>query len=316
VGLLAALPTAADTADIVASAPGRVEGANDIIPIGAAVTGVIERLIVKEGDRIKTGQVLLQVDCKVIEAEIHEREAEVQAADMALKKLKAGARDEELALAVAEVRASEARAEEAKKAYERVQSLPEGVSTRSRLNEVERDSKIAEALFLESRERLNMLQAGARGEDVGEAEAKKAAAVAALEHARAELDQCTVRSPINGVVLATYAMPGQFITTAAPATLLSVVNDGVLRVRAEIDEYDLAKICLGQHAEVTADGFKGTTLSAEVTQINPAMGRRTILSGDPAEKSDRDVREALLTLDSNTIRWPIGLRVLVVFARC
>ena len=46
VGLLAALPTAADTADIVASAPGRVEGANDIIPIGAAVTGVIERLFV------------------------------------------------------------------------------------------------------------------------------------------------------------------------------------------------------------------------------------------------------------------------------
>jgi multidrug resistance efflux pump len=223
VGLLAALPTAADTADIVASAPGRVEGANDIIPIGAAVTGVIERLFVKEGDRIKSGQVLLQVDCKVIEAEIHEREAEVEAADMALKKLKAGARDEELALAVAEVRASKARAEEAKKAYERVQSLPEGVSTRSRLNELERDSKIAEALFLESRERLNMLQAGARGEDVGEAEAKKAAAVAALEHARAELDQCTVRSPIDGVVLATHAMPGQFLTTAAPATTPSPI---------------------------------------------------------------------------------------------
>jgi hypothetical protein len=68
--------------------------------------------------------------------------------------------------------------------------------------------------------------------------------------------------------------------------------------------------------QITADGFKGVTLSAKVTQINTGLGRRAILSGNPAEKADRDVRESLLTLESNAIRWPIGLRVLVFFMRC
>jgi multidrug resistance efflux pump len=51
-------------------------------------------------------------------------------------------------------------------------------------------------------------------------------------------------------VLSTNAMPGQFITTTASATLLSIVDDSVLRVRAEVDEHDLAKICGGQRAKL------------------------------------------------------------------
>jgi multidrug efflux pump subunit AcrA (membrane-fusion protein) len=81
-GLLAALSAQSkelDTADIVASAPGRIEGANDVTQIGVAATGIIEKLFVKAGDRVKAGQVLVQVNCRVIEAEIREREAQMLA---------------------------------------------------------------------------------------------------------------------------------------------------------------------------------------------------------------------------------------------
>ena len=302
--------------DVVASAPGRIEGAADVMPIGTAATGVIGELLVKGGDRVTKGQVLVRINCAAIEAEVRQREAEGAAADIAFNRLNAGARDEEVAIAEAAVGVSEARADEAEKAFRRLSTLQEGVAARARVQETERDFKMATAQLLEARQRLRMLQAGARGEDVLEAEARKAAATAAFDQARARLDQCSVRAPVDGTVLMTNATPGQFVTSAAPTVLLTMVDDSALRVRAELDEHDLQKVCDGQRARVTADGFKGVSLAAKVTQINPGMGRRTILTGERAEKSDRDVRELMLMLETGQARWPIGLRVLVLFLKC
>jgi HlyD family secretion protein len=318
-GILTGTPIVAKEAgqdDIIASAPGRVEGANDVMPIGTAATGVIREVLVKEGDHVTKGQVLVQFDCRGIEAEVRQREAEVTAADLALTKLQSGARDEDVAIAMSAVTVSEARADEAEKAFQRLKSLQEGIASRARIQETERDTKMAAAQLLEARERLRLLQAGARGEDIIEAEAKKAAAQAAVDQARARLDQCTVRALVNGIILTTNATPGQYISSTAPALLLRMVDDSILRVRAEVDERDLQKVCLGQRAQVTADGFKGASLPAKVTQINPGMGRRTILTGERTERADRDVRELLLTLESGETRWPIGLRVLVFFLKC
>jgi multidrug efflux pump subunit AcrA (membrane-fusion protein) len=140
--------------------------------------------------------------------------------------------------------------------------------------------------------------------------------MAGVDQARARLDQCTVRALSDGIVLTTNVTPGQYISAVTPQLLLRMVDDTVLRVRAEVDERDLRKICLGQRAKVTADGYKGDTLTAMVSQINPGMGRRTILTGERGERADRDVREILLTLDSTSARWPIGLRVLVFLLDC
>jgi multidrug resistance efflux pump len=317
--VLVAMPVLAkepSQSDLVASAPGRVEGAADVMPIGTAATGVISDVLVKEGDPVKKGQVLVHINCSAIEAEVRQREAELAAADAALHRLKSGARDEEIAIAIAIVAVSQARAEEAEKAFQRLSTLQEGVASRARMFETERDFKMAAAQLLESRQRLRMLQAGARGEDVRESEAKQGSAMAALDQARVRLDQCTVRAPADGRVFVIYVTPGQFIASTAPTVLLKMVDDSILRVRAEVDERDLQKVCPDQRARVTADGFKGVTLAAKVIRINPGMGRRTILTGDKAEKADRDVRELLLTLESVEARWPIGLRVLVFFLKC
>jgi len=319
VGLGAMAPTlAAETIpdNVVAAAPGRLEGAGDITPIGTGATGIVKKVLVKEGDWVKAGQVLVEIDCDLIQAEIREREAQVVAEDVNVTRTKAGARDEELAIAISVVRVSEARAGESEKALQRLLALQEGIASRARILEAERDSKMAAAQLLEARQRLRMLQAGARGEDIAEAEAKKALAVAALDHARKRLEQCTVRSRAEGTVLSTSVTPGQYVAATAPSPLLKMVDDRVMRVRAEVDELDLGRVCIGQSAKVTADGFKGISLTGTVTQMSPSMGRRTILSGDPAEKADRDVREVVVTLDSTEARWPIGLRMLVFFMKC
>jgi multidrug resistance efflux pump len=316
---LSASPIVAEPAKdgVVALAPGRLEGASDVIPVGTAVSGIVAELGVKYGDRVTKGQVLVQIDCKAIRAEVRQREAEAMVADVALSRVKAGARDEETAIAMAVVRVAEARAEEAERTYRRLSTLQEGIASRARILEMERDSKMAAAQLLEARMRLRMMEAGARGEDVIEAEAKKAAAIAAVDQALGRLSNCTIVAPIDGLVLMTNVAPGQFVEASVGAgPLLRMVDDGFFRVRAELDEQDLQKVCLAQRAEVTADGWRGVSLPAKVTQISPNMGRRTILSSDRAEKIDRDIRQVLLTLDTKETPWPIGLRVLVSFLKC
>jgi HlyD family secretion protein len=319
IGVLASAPISAQDkvgSDIMASAPGRIEGASDVLSIGTAATGVVREVLVKEGDHVKKGDVLIEINCKVGEAEVQQRQAEAAVTNVSLTRLSEGARDEEVAIAEAAAKSSEARADEAEKAYQRQLQLAQGVTTQARLEETQRDAKIAADEFVQAKMRLAMLQAGARGEDIIESRAKNQAAIAALNQAVARLDQCTVRAPGDGTILTMYTAAGQFIAATVPTTLLKMVDDSILRVRAEVDERDLQKVCLDQRAKITADGFKGVSLSATVTQVNPAMGRRTILTGDKVEKADSDVRELLLTLGSGEARWPIGLRVLVFFLKC
>jgi multidrug resistance efflux pump len=167
-----------------------------------------------------------------------------------------------------------------------------------------------------AREQLALLREGTRQEEIVEARARVVAATALIAHTRAKLDQCSVRAPSSGIVLATNVTVGQFITSNLPMTLITMVDDSSLKIRAEIDERDLSFLCIGQRAAVTADGYPGRVVVGAVSALMPRMGRRRVLSGDPAEKSDRDVREVLLSLQAPLPDWPIGLRVVARLERC
>jgi multidrug resistance efflux pump len=295
---------------VAAAAPGRIEANGDIMPLGSATTGLVRDVLVSEGDRVRSGQVLVRLDCQVVEHEIELRKADLATADAVLSRTRSGSRNEEIAVASALVRLAEAKAEEAESSRRRIMALAErDVTSRARIAEAERDARVTVAELDQARERRALLIAGARPEEIAETGARRDHAAAALEQAKAQADLCTVRAPMDGVV-------GQLISTTAPTTLLRLVDDRDLRVRAEVDERDLGRICEGQRATVKADGYPDTVLTATIARISPGMGRRTVLSGDPAEKSDRDVREVLLSVEEGNVRWPIGLRVVVRFEAC
>src|SRR5438046_464938 len=82
----------------------------------------------------------------------------------------------------------------------------------ARVLEVQRDARIAAAQLAEARAKLALVQAGPREEDIREVEARCNIAAAELAAARARLDQCSVRAPVDGLVLAVQASPGQFFS--------------------------------------------------------------------------------------------------------
>lgn len=302
-------------------APGRVEGAGLPMSIGVAATGIVSDVLVHEGSRVKAGQLLVKLDCQAQEADVRTRQAHLAAAQATYDKFRNGSRPDEIAVGEAVVGYSQARADEAQKALQRAEELQEGVTvTTARLLEVKRDARIAVAQLEEAKARLNLLRAGAREEDVREAKALRDAAAADLDASRARLDQCSVRAPVDGVVLDVMVNQGQFLSLAVPQPLLHIVRDGRSRVRAEVPLANLAQVCVQQQAAIAASSFPNVAIKAQVASISPEVGRRSMgdaaAASSPADAVANDVVPVVLIVDGGVPALPIGLPVTVHFDAC
>src|ERR1700687_4655204 len=92
-----------DAAKAVAVAPGRVEGADNLMTVGTAVSGVIAEVLVHEGDRVAAGQLLVRLSCDNIQKELEARKSTLAAAEANLLRVVNGPRREEIAVGVANV---------------------------------------------------------------------------------------------------------------------------------------------------------------------------------------------------------------------
>jgi multidrug resistance efflux pump len=299
---------------IVAAAPGRIEGSSDMISIGASINGIVERVQVRQGDHVTSGQVLLSIVCDDQKARLKLRIAEREAADSYYRKLVNGARKEERDIAQDELTLSEARLAEAQARLNRSTALTLSNSVSASVKDVDdRDARMAAAQHEVARNRVNLLAAGTREEELGEAKAKDIAAAHAIDVAKAELEKCDVKSPVTGILLRKNVSEGELISIYYPKPLMVVSEIQGYRVRAEVDEHDVPCIRVGQTVDAVIFPKNQVRLRGKVTQIAPVMGRRQILTSDPADKSDRDVLEVLIALENKPENIPIGLRVSALF---
>jgi HlyD family secretion protein len=292
------------------SAVGRIEGGSDVLSLGTSATGTIAQLLVKAGDHVEAGQHLLRVDCRAIEAEKTARESDLAASEAALARVTHGFRPEEVAVGEANVNLAEARLREAQKQFDRAQALHQGVTvTRVQIDQAERDAHMAEAMLAEVRAKLALLKVGSREEDIAEARARRDAAKARLEEATAQVAYCTVDAPISGIILSTRISSGQLVSSMAPVTLITMVDDRKRRVRAFVSERDVSKVCLGEQVRISPDSIPGTHFDGVVESIAPSVSESPYDPGQPL------VREVLLSIPKDAA-MAIGLRILLQFPGC
>jgi HlyD family secretion protein len=298
------------------AAPGRVEGASPPFSIGVAAAATVGEVLVHPGSRVHAGDILVRLDCRPLRAELRSRQARLRAAVATYGRVKNGSRPDEIVVGEAIVGYSQAKAEEAQKALDRAEALQEGVTvTTARVLEVKRDARITAAQLAEARARLSLLRAGSREEDIRHAEALRDAAVADVETARAQLAQCSVRAPVDGVVLDVAINTGQYLSTAVPQPLVHLVADGPQRVRAKIELRDAPRLCVGESATVLSEvSPAGPVLRAEVTAISAGVSPRTLAAGHEGHGSD--VAGVMLTLDQGAPLLPIGAPATVRFDPC
>jgi HlyD family secretion protein len=299
-------------ADAAGSAPGRVEGAGDVLSLGTSATGTIAELLVNAGAHVRAGQHLVRVECANVERELEARKSDLAAAEAAFSRTLHGPRPEEISIGIANVNLADARLQEAEKALQRTQLLREGFTvTRVQIDQALRDARIAAALLDEVRAKLALLKAGSREEDVTESRSRRDAAKGRVEEAAARLGYCSVDAPIGGIVLSTNVSPGQFVSSTVPVTLLTMVDDSTRRIRAFIDEREISKLCSRQRARITADGMPGVQIDGVVENVGVAVGESPF-----ANNAARQFRQVMLSVPDNQQQMPIGLRVAVQFSPC
>jgi HlyD family secretion protein len=299
---------------VAAAAPGRVEGSEDAVSIGASITGIVEKVTVRQGDLVSAGDLLVRIACRDLEAQLAARVAEHDAAEALHRKLVNGARPEDIDIAQAEFDLAEARLSEAQARAARSSTLFEKSAGSQATRDADaRDGRVAAAQLDAARLRLRLLKAGTREEELAEATARMLATRHLIDVTSSELSKCEIRSPVAGIVLRKHVSEGELVSLFYPKPLLTLSEIRRYRVRAEVDEHDVPRVKQGQTVEIVVDASDRTHLRGHIASIAPVMGRRQILTSDPADKSDRDVMEVMIDLEDKPGHLPIGLRVSVLF---
>jgi HlyD family secretion protein len=293
----------------VVAAAGRVEPQSEEIKIGSQLDGKLAEVPVEEGQPVSRGQVVAILMNDDYRARVVLAEATVGEKEAALDRLNNGSRREERSESAAEVREAEAVLENARAERERRAKLFEAkVIAREEFETADRELKVAEARLAEARERNALVDNQTRVEDRNRAVAELAEARAQIAEAQALLDKTIIRSPINGTVLRKKLHAGESVSGKGDTPIVTLGDCSRLRVRADIDETDVARIQTGQPAWVTAEAFGNRKFTGRVIRVGEILGRKNVRTDEPTERVDTKILETLIELDPGQ-QLPSGLRV-------
>jgi HlyD family secretion protein len=249
-----------------------------------------------------------------LKAELEEARAAVARAEALRERLLTGSRTQERERAKAQTEAIQAIIRQKKSRYERYEKLQrEGVISADTLDEARRDVEEAEANLQAARKNEEFVNAEPLPEELDKADAEIRAAMKREQTILEMMEKCTVRAPIAGTVLRTNMKVGESFSTFMPRPIVTLADTSAFRVRAEVDERDVGKISIGQRVLIYGDAFAERKVTGTVSRLSSQMGRKTVRSGDPAEKSDRDVLEVLIDVEGRDKALVVGLRVTTQF---
>jgi HlyD family secretion protein len=261
---------AVDSRDLVASvtASGQVQPRTKV-DVAADISGRIVRLVVKEGQLVKRGDFLLQIDPEAYEAAVQRAEA---------------------ALSSAKAQAAQARANflQAKRAYDRnleMRKTNAQLVSEADLERTKTDMEVNEAMLEASTHNVEQSNASVRD-------------------ARQSLAKTRIHAPMSGritrlvVEQGETAVPGTFNKDAA--TLLTISDMTVLETIVKVDETDVARISLGDSSIVQIDAFPDTTFIGKVVEISHSSVRGASTGATTEQAVDYEVRIQLLNPPQET----------------
>jgi membrane fusion protein (multidrug efflux system) len=258
----------------------------DLTPLSAKVEGYIRGVHVNDFQKVKAGELLVEIEDDDYRARVAQAEADVVGAEAMIENLKAHKTQQhtQIAQAEEEIRATQADVERTKLEAERQRALlATTFGTRQRVEQADADAKRFQARLGENQAALDNQRREMAVLDTQESQlrADLKAKQAQLALARITLGYTRIAAPVDGTVSERDVRAGQYVR---PGTqVISVVPLDTVWVLANYKETQLTRVTVGQHASVTIDTFPGVVITGRVDSISPASGSQfTLLPPDNA----------------------------------
>ena len=327
-------PPVAIAAPTTVTALGRLEPVGEIVRLSAPTSAQetrLQQLMVQEGDRVASGQVIAVLDNQErLQATLQQAEGQLEIARANLDRVRAGAQTGEIQAQRAEIARLQAEQAGNASAQQAVVTRLEAEVQNARLeaqryeslfrqgavSESQRDTKqltydTTQQQLKEARSSLERVRsadgervsqaratldriAEVRPVDVAAAEAEVQAAIAAVAEARASLNQAYVRSPQAGQILEIHTQPGEIIGSDGVVTL---GNTDQMMVVADVYQSDIGAVEVGQAVEITTPVLD-QPLTGTVERIGLEVEAQQVINEDPAANIDAKVVEVHIRLDS------------------
>jgi HlyD family secretion protein len=270
----------------VVSASGEIKP-KTYVNIGANAFGKITKLYVKEGDRVKQGQMLAQLENVQPEADMSAMQASLEAA-----RTDAVAADAALNTAAADLNRAKSDAERSELDWTRAQGLyKDALIAKSDYDMQKANHQTAVAGLAQAQARVAQAKAQKDSADrrIGQAGAN-------LTHAADVLKKTTYQAPYDGVITNLPVREGETVVigiqNSPGSTLMTLADMSVITAEVKVDETDIVNVQMGQAAQVTIDAIPKKVFRAVVTEIgNNAIVRSTGVSTSQQITSSQEAKD-------------------------
>jgi HlyD family secretion protein len=233
--------------EAIVSASGKIQ-AKRTVNVSSDTVGRVVNLAVNEGDRVKVGQFLLQIDPKTLRSRVDSGSASLQANILTLEQMKQA------------IETARAQLVQAQQTLARQQDLwKQQLTTREALDKADNDVRVAQS-NLQEREKMLKPQ-----------ESRIAQERAGLDSAQYDLSKVRIVSPIDGIVTARTIQEGEMVMIGtmnnAGTVLMTLADMSVIQAEVEVDETNVPNVQLGQKAKVTIDALPDRSFRGHVAEI-------------------------------------------------
>ena len=231
----------------IVSASGKIDP-KKTVNISAQSMGRVTRLAVKEGDRVKAGQFLLQIDPISAQSAVRRDEAGVAQARSDIEQARVS------------VKSAQASLDLARQNLKRQKELSEsGLTTRESLERAQAEVDVRESDLNAREQDIRGRQENLRQQEAG------------LTSSQHNLSQARFESPFDGIVTRRNVEEGENVVTGtmnnAGTVLLTIADMSVIEAEVEVDETDIPLVRIGQRAKVTIDAIDNKIFQGHVSEI-------------------------------------------------
>jgi HlyD family secretion protein len=236
------------------------------VDTGFKTPGRIEEILADEGSSVKKGDVMARLENVETESAVAQAEAALNEAQERLKEISLGSRKQEIAQASAVVEQAKAELDRAEKELKRAVFLQSnGAIPTQKLEDAQKVRDVAWNLHKKATEAFSLAVEGPRKESIAAAHARVQQLEAALSIAQERLNDTTLVSPVEGIVLRKNMEPGETAGAGSPVFTIGDLKNPWVRVYVKEDRLNSVKI--GQKAAVMVDAYPGKVFEGTISYI-------------------------------------------------